>query len=303
MNISHDHETDSVSGESTVPEVATEHPEFVTETPGQHLAAEAIYAWARVAHELNEGEVSYDNAIDQESDQVSREERWHQRVEALVGLMKDNPDYWFTTTDIHTKLFSQFGTEGWRIKKVLEQIANHPEHAPHFREDRIESGRVRRFWYAQDVTDFELPPLAFADKEVRFREDHPADEEETDEKSSDGEPSPETTAISGPKKMSWNVVFNKDGTGRIGTSTTSDALALHIVDIVGHTSTGLRADTLKERLQAREFTPSDEELDGALHYIKAWLPREYAQRWRDETFEDRNGDPVRQLRVDRTRRK
>lgn len=295
----HDHEGDipyPLPGKS---ETTEQYPDFVVDTTGQQLAAKAIMSWAEVAHIIDESEFSHE-INENNSPELSREERWRQRVNATADFMREYAGYWFTTKDLHTHLFKLFQAEDWRVMQTLERLANHPEHGPHFREDEIKPGAIRRFWYSENISNFEMPGLAFADKEVRFPDDDLVqDNDERDQDNTDIE----LTPVSERKKLVWKVVFNEDGTGSLATSTTRYALALRIVDSLANANSGMSTDTLMARLAEHDLNPSERELDGALQYIKGWLPKEYSARWRDEITEDRDGKPIRRLRIDRNRRK
>ena len=234
----------------------------------------------------------------------------HERaVEQVVSLMQAHPGYWFTTKDLHPHFFDEkvsLATQDGRIKRALELIASHPEYGPHFREDRAESGKVRRFWYVDDPTDFELPYAAYADRDVPEREFDP--NQKVDRRRVEfrlKKSKPETAPLDTPEveTLSWEVVFNEDGTGRVGSSGTKDALVLHIVDIVAKSTASVRIETLMARLKERGLNPNEHGLQGALKYIQAWLPKNHAERWRDETSEDRNGRLIRRLQIDKSRKK
>lgn len=242
-------------------------------------------------------------------DEHKRVVRHEKAAEQIVDLIRTHPNHWFVTKDLHPRFFDEsvsLETQDWRIRQALERIASHPEYGPHFREDRIESGRVRRFWYAEDPTDFELPYAAYADRDAPEREFDP--NQKVDRRRVEfrlKKSKPETAPLDTPEveTLSWEVVFNEDGTGRVGSSGTKDALVLHIVDIVAKSTASVRIETLMARLKERGLNPTEHGLQGALKYIQAWLPKNHAERWRDETSEDRNGRLIRRLQIDKSRKK
>ncbi len=246
------------------------------------------------------------------SARIRESERYAWRVRALedvVNLMQEHAGFWFTAKDLHPYFFDEnvsLSTQDGRIKRALELIANHPKYGPHFREDRIKSGKLRRFWYAEDPTDFEQPYAAFADMDAPEREFDPNQKVVRRRvESSQNKPEPKVVPVATPEiqTVSWHVLFNEDGSGSVGSSETKDALVLHIVDIVTKSTDGVAIDTVLARLQEQGLNPDEHRLRGALKYIQAWLPKNYAERWYDESSEDRNGKPIRRLRIDRTRRK